>query len=222
MNNIIVKIVAFGMLSLATLTLVSPVAQARKFGMVANYKYLLGLHRHQNDLETRTDSTGHGAQIDFMWSLDGDEGRRSIPSHALGFSVAGGALTDHIVRGEGPPQRILDRQGGFYRMSVFYEFVFDSGLGLSAGLGGGHIIGKQEYGALGFTDLGLKYHMKNGLVFSFTTDIMVDPASFSNAYARYVNDRREPDDQTEPLEEMAQSNYYAFVLGVATGIGYYF
>ena len=221
MKKIIVKIVALGMLSLATLTLVSPAAQARKFGMVANYKYLLGLHRHQNDPGTRTDSTGHGVQIDFMWSLDHDKGRRSIPSHALGFSVAGGALTDHIVRGEGSPQRISDRQGGFYRLSVFYEFVFDNGLGLSAGLGGGHIIGEQEYGALGFTDLGLKYHMKNGLVFSLTTDIMVDPASFSNAYARYVNDRRELDDQTEPLP-MFTSNYYAFVLGVATGIGYYF
>ena len=221
MNNIIVKIVAFGMLFLATLTLVSPTAQARKFGMVANYKYLLGLHRHQDNLGTRTDSTGHGAQIDFMWSLDGDKGRRSIPSHALGFSVAGGGLTDHIVRDEGPPQRILDRQGGFYRMSVFYEFVFDNGLGLSAGLGGGHIIGKQEYGALGFTDLGLKYHMKNGLVFSLTTDIMVDPASFSNAYARYLDEQRPPDSQEESLS-MFTSNYYAFVLGVATGIGYYF
>ncbi len=216
MKNTILKIAVFGLLSLS-LMLVSRPAQAEVFGMIAQYKYLLGLHRQDNSLGTTTDSMGHGVQIDFMWSLDKYDAGTKIPPSSLGFSVAVGVLTDHVVRGGESSLRVSDRQGGFYKFSVIYESVFKSGLGLSAGLGGGHIIGEQEYGALGLTDLGIKYHTKNGLVFSLTTDLMFDPASFLNAQALYRSSQK-----NEELPMLHESDYYAFILGIAVGIGYYF
>ena len=220
MKKIVLKIVSFGVLFFWTALLASPSAQAKGFGVTAHYKYLLGLHRPDDPLAAATDSMGHGVQIDFMWSLDRNEATK-VPSHALGFSVAGGGLTESIVAGGGSAGRVSDKRGGFYRLSVLYEYVFENGLGLSAGIGGGHIIGEREYGALGLTDLGLKYHLKNGLVFSFSTDFMVDPVSFSNAQALYYYASR-PEGGEGEVPILLESDYYAFVLGVAVGIGYHF
>ncbi len=202
MKRIIISIVVFGVfyLTMAAI-LVCPPVQAKGFSMTTNYKYILGLNQPQNDLETSV-SMGHGVQMDFLWGLlDPTDEVSKVPGLSLGFTLAGGGL-------------VSKSNGGFYKISILTEFNFDSGLGFSFGFGGAHIIDKQQYGALGFTDLGLRYSLKNGLIFSASVDLMVDPETFAQSQE---NSETSTDTSTTRTTEQV-----SFVLGVNVGIGYRF
>ena len=217
MKRIIIGVAVFGVLFLTTAVLFSKPAQAGSFGMTGNYKYLLGFQSTESDQDGPKQAMGHGVQIDFLWGLDPKEDGTKISSVALGFDVAGGGI-------------VGDSSGGFYKIAFLSEFNLQNGIGFTAGFGGAHFLIDEtpgKYGApgvhgdvaiwgIGFTDLGVRYSMKNGLIFATSIDLMFDPATAAVAFAT-------PDENdTNSTRDMNQNQDVTFILGVAVGVGYRF
>ena len=201
MKRTIYSLVVFGVLFLAT-ALASHPARAAEFGMTGNYKYVLGLQFGDGDTNQ---AMGHGVQVDFLWALGPVEEGTKVPGIAMGFNLAGGGL-------------VGDATGGFYKIAFLSEFNQQSGLGFTFGVGGGHLIidEQDDIWGLGFTDLGLRYSLKNGLIFSTSVDLMFDPITA----AQVSQSTQDQIDGNEPSENT--SNPTTFILGVAVGVGYRF
>ena len=131
MKRIIFGIAVFGVFSLATAMLSSKPVQAAGFGLTANYKYLIGIGFGAGRGGDNQIAMGHGAQVDFLWSLSPLGSVTKVPGIALGFDVAGGGLAG-------------ERSGGFYKVAFLTEFNRGSGLGFTFGVGGAHFIVRKR------------------------------------------------------------------------------
>ena len=200
MKKILFGIALFGAFFLTTAIPFSKPAQA-KINVAGHYKYLLALESTDNG--TRQDM-GHGAQFDFLWGLGPVEGGKKIPSFSLGFDTAVGYFSDE------------DSDGIFYKIAFLSEINLDSGLGFTLGVGGAHLVNKQGHDiwGMGFTDLGMRYSLKNGLFFSTSVDLMFDPTTFG----RIV----EEENGNNTTSTTNDSNDITFILGVSAGVGYRF
>ena len=153
------KIAVVAVFAMAIATLMTQPAQA-KFTLLGGYKYV-GI----GGLPSGYALNLHGAKFHFLWSKGRHDENR--PRHLLGFGVGAGA-------GTGKTENLT-----FFDLSFNYEYVFPFGLGLSAGLGVTGV-GAQE-GEIGgdagggVSDLGLRYHFKNGFVLSTTVDLQSSP-----------------------------------------------
>ena len=145
---------------IATFATVKP-AQAAKFTMLGGYKYV-GLGGGIGDAVSL-----HGLKLHFLWSL-GQRHDEDRARHLFGFGVGGGAAAD-------------ESELTFFDLSLNYEYIFANGLGVSGGLGAIGVGVSSEGGSVGGTpggglsDLGLRYHFKNGLVLSTTIDLHSSP-----------------------------------------------
>ena len=144
-------------------------AEARKFTLMGGYKYvsLGGLDESIKALGGKAPSM-HGVKLHFLWSM-GQRHDENRARHLFGFGVGGGA-------GE---------LNTFFDLSLNYEYIFPFGLGLSGGLGaigvgakGGDKVGGEAGG--GVSDLGVRYHFKNGLALSTTVDLHSSPTPFAS------------------------------------------
>ncbi len=186
------KIAVVAAFSVAIATFATQPAQAAKFTLFGGYKYagIVGGTEEHGCL--------HGANLHFLWSL-GERHDEERPRHVFGFGVGGGAA--------------IGRQA-FFDLSLNYEYVFSHGLGISVGLGttgvtavgdsdsdGDGVEGNEadsdgdgneadgdRAGSVGagggVSDLGLRYHFRNGLVLSTTVDLQSSPvASADMLYA---------------------------------------
>ena len=152
-------------------------AQAAKFTMMGGYKYV-GVTGDIVDGFERAygEDIGsfHGAKLHFLWSM-GQRHDEKRARHLFGFGIGGGSGNSLVKL-------------NFFDVSLNYEYIFSFGLGLSGGLGT-TIAGGSDTGSVGssiggagggVSDLGVRYHLKNGLLFSTTVDLQSGPLKNSD------------------------------------------
>ncbi len=185
-----------------------------KFGMGLGYKYVTV----QSDL----DYGAHVGQLDFLWTIQEkgksyrDGGKR--PYQVFGFGLAYGGTsgegeyrTKSYYRGNGRTVTIIGVGGRYtyFAIPLIYEYVFANGLGISGGLTFPVVSGSNEdltatgigFG-FGVSDLGVNYHLNNGLTFSIKTNL---------GYTRLAGTNLTPGNDERSLN--------GFMLGIGIGIG---